>query len=149
VNDPCVSKTSLVGECLSCYKRNIAPMTTTAVKNHVFSTFQSSALLRTINFRENRRKCCASLSRTVTIIAMPSQTPTPIDLPVPCGRSLLTNTSLSQYVNLCLSQSLDSKAKSPYTFVSPFEENDYSPPAPPPPSPVNFPSESWSTACRR
>ncbi|KAJ5041113.1 uncharacterized protein L3040_005667 [Drepanopeziza brunnea f. sp. 'multigermtubi'] len=48
-----------------------------------------------------------------------------------------------------LSTSLSMKAKSPYIFVTRDNQNDYSPPAPPPPSPVNFPSESWSTACRR
>jgi len=76
---------------------------------------------------------------------MPSQTPTPIALPVPRRRlsPLLTNTSFGQDVTLCLANTLNSKTKSPYTP----DENDYAPPAPPPPSPVNFPSESWSTAC--
>ncbi|KAH8756179.1 hypothetical protein BGZ57DRAFT_31619 [Hyaloscypha finlandica] len=79
---------------------------------------------------------------------MPSQTPTPIALPVPRRRSpLLTNTSLGQDVSLFLTNTLNSKAKAPYNFISRMDENDYSPPAPPPPSPVNFPSESWSTAC--
>lgn len=47
---------------------------------------------------------------------------------------------------VCLS--LDAKNK-PYAFIPRMYENDYAPPAPPPPSPVNFPSESWSTALRR
>ncbi|XMA07451.1 hypothetical protein WAI453_000242 [Rhynchosporium graminicola] len=42
---------------------------------------------------------------------------------------------------------LSTKAQSPYTFVTRDIENDYAPPAPPPPSPVNYPSDSWSTAC--
>lgn len=57
---------------------------------------------------------------------------------------LLTSNTLGR--DVCLS--LDTKNK-PYTFVPRMYENDYAPPAPPPPSPVNFPSESWSTACRR
>ncbi|PMD25365.1 hypothetical protein NA56DRAFT_433163 [Hyaloscypha hepaticicola] len=89
-------------------------------------------------------------SSTSTSSKMPSQTPTPIALPVPRRRSpLLTNASLGQPqdVSLFLSNTLSSKAKAPYNFISRIDENDYSPPAPPPPSPVNFPSESWSTAC--
>jgi hypothetical protein len=83
-------------------------------------------------------------------IKMPSQTPTPIALPVPRRRSpLLTNPSLGQDITLSLSTTLNMKAKSPYMFISRMDENDYAPPAPPPPSPVNFPTESWSTACRR
>ena len=79
---------------------------------------------------------------------MPSQAPTPIALPIPRRRSpLLSNSSFGQDIPLCLSTTLDMKAKSPYTFVDRAGENDYSPPAPPPPSPVNFPTESWSTAC--
>ena len=88
----------------------------------------------------------ASLSRKYKIRPiMPSQTPTPIALPVPRRRlsPLLTNTSFGQDVTLCLANTLNSKTKSPYML----DENDYAPPAPPPPSPVNFPSESWSTAC--
>ncbi|KAG0652073.1 hypothetical protein D0Z07_1177 [Hyphodiscus hymeniophilus] len=76
---------------------------------------------------------------------MPSQIPTPIALPVPRRRPspLLNNPSFGQDVTLCLANTLNSKAKMPYML----DENDYAPPAPPPPSPVNFPSESWSTAC--
>merc|ERR1711977_209690 len=70
-------------------------------------------------------------------IKMPSQTPTP-----------LTTPSFGQQdISLCLTSTLNSKAQSPYTFITRDNENDYSPPAPPPPSPVNYPSESWSTAC--
>ncbi|KAG4419164.1 hypothetical protein IFR04_007665 [Cadophora malorum] len=80
---------------------------------------------------------------------MPSQTPTPLTTPIPRRRSpLLTNTSFGQQdISLCLTSTLNSKAQSPYTFITRDNENDYSPPAPPPPSPVNYPSESWSTAC--
>ncbi|CAG8949926.1 hypothetical protein HYFRA_00004256 [Hymenoscyphus fraxineus] len=81
---------------------------------------------------------------------MPSQTSTPIAHPIPRRHSpVLANASFGQDINLYLSSSLNSKAKSPYTFISRMGENDYSPPAPPPPSPVNYPSDSWSTACRR
>lgn len=79
---------------------------------------------------------------------MPSQTPTPIALPIPRRRSpLLSHPSFVQDIPLCLSSTLDLKAKAPYTFIDRAGQNDYSPPAPPPPSPVNFPTESWSTAC--
>lgn len=80
---------------------------------------------------------------------MPSQAPTPIAIPIPRRRSpLLSNPYLGQDIPLYLSSTLDLKAKSPYAFVDRVGQNDsYSPPAPPPPSPVNFPTESWSTAC--
>lgn len=83
------------------------------------------------------------------ITTMPSQkTPTPIALPIPRRRSpLLTNQTFGQDVTLYLSNTFNTMAKSPYTFITRDCENDYTPPAPPPPSPVNFPSESWSTAC--
>ncbi|KAG9239546.1 hypothetical protein BJ875DRAFT_83201 [Amylocarpus encephaloides] len=80
-------------------------------------------------------------------IEMPSQVSTPVAHPIPRRRSpLLAN---PPDLNLSLSASLNSKAKSPYTFVSRMDENDYHPPAAPPPSPVHYPSDSWSTACRR
>ncbi|KUJ15752.1 uncharacterized protein LY89DRAFT_587210 [Mollisia scopiformis] len=79
---------------------------------------------------------------------MPSQTSTTLASPIPRRRSpLLTNSTFGRDVSLCLSNTLNMKAKSPYTFILRENENDYSPPAPPPPSPVNFPMESWSTAC--
>ncbi|KAH6713167.1 hypothetical protein BKA61DRAFT_675415 [Leptodontidium sp. MPI-SDFR-AT-0119] len=61
---------------------------------------------------------------------MPSQTPTPLTTPIPRRRSpLLTNTSFGQQeISLCLTTTLSTKAQSPYT-------------------PVNYPTESWSTAC--
>ncbi|KAH6674360.1 hypothetical protein B0J14DRAFT_37482 [Halenospora varia] len=74
---------------------------------------------------------------------MASQAPTPIALPVPRRRSPLL---FGQDLTLSLATSLNSKAKSTYTFITRVDENDYSPPAPPP-SPVNYPTESWSTAC--
>ncbi|RDL37607.1 Uncharacterized protein BP5553_05040 [Venustampulla echinocandica] len=78
---------------------------------------------------------------------MPSQAKTPI-APIPRRRSpILTNPTFGQDISLSLSINLNSKAKSPYTFINRMDENDYSPPAPPPPSPVNFPAESWNTAC--
>jgi len=77
-----------------------------------------------------------------TTAIMPSQTTTTLASPIPRRRSpLLSDLSLS------LSNTLSNKAKSPYTFILRENGNDYSPPAPPPPSPVNFPVESWSTAC--
>jgi len=57
-------------------------------------------------------------------------------------RPLTLLTTLSQDICLRLDSSF---AKTPYTII---QGNDYAPPAPPPPSPVNFPSESWSTALR-
>ncbi|CZS92376.1 uncharacterized protein RAG0_11351 [Rhynchosporium agropyri] len=79
---------------------------------------------------------------------MPSQTPTQITTPIPRRRSpLLNNSSFGQKQDLCLTSYLSTKAQSPYTFVTRDIENDYAPPAPPPPSPVNYPSDSWSTAC--
>lgn len=79
---------------------------------------------------------------------MTSQTPTPIAHPIPRRRSpLLANPPPAQNLPLYLSTTLNMKAQSPYTFIHRAGENDYAPPAPPPPSPVNFPSESWSTAC--
>ncbi|KAI9048585.1 hypothetical protein LZ554_007418 [Drepanopeziza brunnea f. sp. 'monogermtubi'] len=81
---------------------------------------------------------------------MPTQTPTPITTPIPRRRSpLLTNSAFGHEDINYLSTSLSMKAKSPYIFVTRDNQNDYFPPAPPPPSPVNYPSESWSTACRR
>lgn len=79
---------------------------------------------------------------------MPSQTPTLIALPIPRRRSpILASPILGQDDALYLTTTLTTSAKSPYTFITRFDQNDYAPPAPPPPSPVNFPSESWSTAC--
>jgi len=86
---------------------------------------------------------------------MPTQTATSIAHPIPRRRlSILTSSTLGQQqqdanLSLSLSTTLNTKAMAPYTFISRVDENDYAPPAPPPPSPVNFPSESWSTACRR
>ncbi|KAL3424576.1 hypothetical protein PVAG01_03857 [Phlyctema vagabunda] len=80
---------------------------------------------------------------------MPSQTSTPLALPIPRKRlSLLTSSTLGQDVSLYLNQKV---TKSPYgyTIVERVTEDEYHPPAPPPPSPVSFPSESWSTALRR
>ncbi|KAK2625014.1 hypothetical protein QTJ16_005383 [Diplocarpon rosae] len=82
---------------------------------------------------------------------MSSQTnPTPITSPIPRRRSpLLTHHAFAgQDLNLCLTSSLSTKAKSPYTFIMRDIDidNDYAPPAPPPPSPVNYPRENWSTA---
>ena len=82
---------------------------------------------------------------------MPSQTTTTLQSPIPRRRSPLlattSNTNQTPYnLSLSLSSSLSNKAKSPYTFILREDGNDYSPPAPPPPSPVNFPVESWSTA---
>lgn len=79
---------------------------------------------------------------------MPSQAQTPLAIPIPRRRSpLLTNPDLGHDLTLCLSRTLNGKAKEPYLFISRAPENEYAPPAPPPPSPVNFPAESWSPAC--
>jgi hypothetical protein len=118
-------------------------------------TIQNVRLTRLSAFFTNSSKITPGLYKSPhnlnlapTSTKMPSQTPTPIALPVPRRRSpLLVNASLGQDVSLFLSNTLNSKAKAPYNFISRIDENDYSPPAPPPPSPVNFPSESWSTAC--
>jgi hypothetical protein len=77
---------------------------------------------------------------------MPSQITSPqIALPIPRRRSpLLTNESFGQDLSLLFS---NTKTKSAFTLATRDHENDYAPPAPPPPSPVNFPMESWSTAC--
>ena len=72
---------------------------------------------------------------------MPSQTPTPLTTPIPRRRSpLLTNTSFGQQdISLCLTSTLNSKAQSPYTFITRDNENDYSPPAPPGSAPPRRP----------
>ncbi|PQE04795.1 hypothetical protein CJF32_00001504 [Rutstroemia sp. NJR-2017a WRK4] len=80
---------------------------------------------------------------------MPSQTST-ATMAVPTPRRglspLLTSSTFSQDVSFYLDTAkANTKGKTPYMF----NENEYAPPAPPPPSPVNFPAESWSTACRR
>jgi hypothetical protein len=76
---------------------------------------------------------------------MPSpQTHIAVAQPSPTRRMspLLTSNTLGR--DVCLT--LDTKNK-PYAFVPRMYENDYAPPAPPPPSPVNFPSGvtmTWS-----
>ncbi|OWP00376.1 hypothetical protein B2J93_3926 [Marssonina coronariae] len=71
---------------------------------------------------------------------MPSQTNiTPITSPIPRRRSpLLTHPAFDgQDLKLCLASTLSTKDKSPYTFIMRDldSDNDYAPPAPPPPSP--------------
>ncbi|RFU25294.1 hypothetical protein B7463_g11048, partial [Scytalidium lignicola] len=73
---------------------------------------------------------------------MPSQTATQIAAPVP--RRHLPLLSSEQEFNHYMTNTLNSKATSQYGYARRVEENDYAPPAPPP-SPVNFPTESWST----
>ncbi|TVY12669.1 hypothetical protein LARI1_G009578 [Lachnellula arida] len=88
---------------------------------------------------------------------MPSQTQTktPIALPIPRRRSpLLTNPALGQdlSLSLCLhntNTSTSTKTKNQGSRDMDVDADEYSPPAAPPPSPVNFPGESWSTALRR
>ncbi|KAF4615576.1 hypothetical protein G7Y89_g15299 [Cudoniella acicularis] len=118
---------------------------TVHVSNVTFHPNFSKSYLQTTSEKVNPITREIDSSKHTT---MPSQTPTPIALPVPRRRSpLLTNTSFGQEITLSLSTTLNAKAKSPYTFISRMDENDYSPPSAPPPSPVNFPTESWSTAC--
>ncbi|TVY31368.1 hypothetical protein LSUB1_G009000, partial [Lachnellula subtilissima] len=82
---------------------------------------------------------------------MPSQTQTktPIALPIPRRRSpLLNNPSLGQDLDLSfLNTHTKAKNQGSYnTFSSrdmDVEVDEYSPPAAPPPSPVNFPGDSW------
>ncbi|APA11934.1 hypothetical protein SS1G_05477 [Sclerotinia sclerotiorum 1980 UF-70] len=81
---------------------------------------------------------------------MPSQSSTTtMAVPVPRRRlsPLLTSSTFGEDVSFHLDtfKANDAKNKTQYTF----HENEYAPPAPPPPSPINFPAESWSTACRR
>lgn len=80
-----------------------------------------------------------------TLSSMPSQITQPI-APVPRRRLFITNTSFCQDD---LTFELNSKVKTPYEFINRIHEHEYQAPPPPPPSPVNFPMESWSTACRR
>lgn len=78
---------------------------------------------------------------------MPSQTTTLIAVPVPRRQSpILTSAALGQDETLYLTNSLNLKSNPSYTLITRFDQNDYYPPAPPPPSPINFPSESWSTS---
>ncbi|KAF7954580.1 hypothetical protein EAE96_005700 [Botrytis aclada] len=80
---------------------------------------------------------------------MPSQSSTTtMAVPVPRRRlsPLLTSSTFGEDVSFYLDTvKTNSKNKTPYIF----HENEYAPPAPPPPSPINFPAESWSPACRR
>ncbi|SZF06276.1 unnamed protein product [Blumeria hordei] len=77
-----------------------------------------------------------------------AQSPVVMAVPTPCRRSpILRDASLGQEFSQCLSTTLDLKAKSAYNFLSSDFAHDYSPPAPPPPSPVNLPADSWNSPC--
>ncbi|RDW91260.1 hypothetical protein BP5796_02425 [Coleophoma crateriformis] len=73
----------------------------------------------------------------------------PLALPVPRKKlSLLTSPTLGDDVSLYINHKRV-KSDYGYTYHERIQEDAYAPPAPPPPSPINFPLESWSPACRR
>lgn len=62
-------------------------------------------------------------------------------------RSMRLVTSQDLYTSI--SATLTSKDNRPSTPVHHIQENDYTVPAPPPPSPVSFRPEHWPTSIRR
>jgi hypothetical protein len=129
---------------LTCLSYNILLITTiTHLRTALNKTSSRTCPLYGDNYHDDHKSLStpspATMPSPQTHIAQPS----PLS-PARRMSPLLTSNTLGR--DLCLT--LDVKTK-PYTFVPRTYENDYAPPAPPPPSPVNFPSESWSTACRR
>ncbi|KAK6217501.1 hypothetical protein QIS74_07615 [Colletotrichum tabaci] len=80
-------------------------------------------------------------------IKMPaSQIASPLPIP-PQRRNLRLMTGQDLYASL--NASLASTTHRPVTPVHMIQENDYSVPAPPPPSPVSFAAEHWQSSIRR
>ncbi|KAI1004406.1 hypothetical protein K3495_g3808 [Podosphaera aphanis] len=60
------------------------------------------------------------------------------------------NSAFNEEITQCLStlsSTLGEKKDSSFDFPSRDIANDYSPPAPPPPSPVNISDQGWSSSC--
>ncbi|KAK1593180.1 uncharacterized protein LY79DRAFT_553050 [Colletotrichum navitas] len=75
-----------------------------------------------------------------------SQIASPMPIP-PQRRNLRLMTGHDLYTSL--NATLASTTHRPVTPVRMIRENDYSVPAPPPPSPVSFAAEHWQSSIRR
>ncbi|KAK1771037.1 hypothetical protein QBC33DRAFT_555533 [Phialemonium atrogriseum] len=77
---------------------------------------------------------------------MPTQIASPI--PIAPGRRAL-HLVMPQDLFASLNATLSDKSNQLVTPSRAIQENDYTVPAPPPPSPVSFRPDHWSTASRR
>ncbi|TDZ25603.1 hypothetical protein C8034_v001751 [Colletotrichum sidae] len=75
-----------------------------------------------------------------------SQIASPLPVP-PSRRNLRLMTGQDLYASL--NATLTSTTHRPATPVHMIQEQDYSVPAPPPPSPVSFAAEHWQSSIRR
>ncbi|KAB5554732.1 hypothetical protein GE09DRAFT_1287223 [Coniochaeta sp. 2T2.1] len=89
-----------------------------------------------------RNKTSHIIQPTTTISIMPSQIAQPI--PVAPGRRL-PHLMTSQDLFASINATLANKNSSPVTPKDTVQEQDYTVPAPPPPSPVSFRNDHWST----